>query len=69
MHLDDILDRAERFKNELIILSHLSTRTSEPEARRRLARILPESLQNRVMLWESSVAEIPLSDTEDDGLS
>lgn len=69
MHLDDILDRADQFKNELIILSHLSTRTSEPEARRRLARMLPESLRDRVILWESSVAEIPLSSSEDDGLS
>lgn len=51
MHLDDILDRAERFRNELIILAHLSTRTHEAEARRRLDQMLPESLKGRVRLW------------------
>lgn len=51
MHLDDILERAERFRNELIILAHLSTRTHEAEARRRLDQMLPESLKRRVRLW------------------
>lgn len=51
MHLDDILERAERFRNELIILAHLSTRTHEAEARRRLDQMLPESLKGRVKLW------------------
>ena len=51
MHLDDIRERAERFKNELIILAHLSTRTHELEARRRLDQMLPESLKDRVRLW------------------
>ncbi len=51
MHLDDILERAERFRNELIILAHLSTRTHEAEARRRLDQMLPESLKSRVKLW------------------
>ncbi len=51
MHLDDILERAERFRNELIILAHLSTRTHEAEARRRLDQMLPESLKPRVKLW------------------
>ncbi|MFO0975182.1 MAG: MBL fold metallo-hydrolase [Planctomycetaceae bacterium] len=51
MHLDDILERAERFRNELIILAHLSTRTHEAEARRRLDQMLPESLKSRVRLW------------------
>ena len=51
MHLDDILERAEKFENELIILAHLSTRTHEAEARRRLEQVLPESLRARVKLW------------------
>jgi len=51
MHLDDILDRADRFQNELIILAHLSTRTHEAEAKRRVDQMLPESLKNRVRLW------------------
>ena len=51
MHLDDILERAERFQNELILLSHLSTRTHDAEARRRLDQVLPEQLRSRVRLW------------------
>src|ERR1700722_17206957 len=34
MHLDDFLERAERFENELIIAGHLSTRYHEQEVRR-----------------------------------
>lgn len=52
MHLDDILDRTDRFQNELIILAHLSTRTHEAEARRRLEQLLPDSLKHRVRLWQ-----------------
>ena len=51
MHLDDLLDRADRFNNELIILSHLSTRTHESEAHKRLAQVLPDTLRDRVRLW------------------
>lgn len=51
MHLDDIIERAERFQNELILLSHLSTRTHDAEARRRLDQVLPEQLRSRVRLW------------------
>jgi len=51
MHLDDIVERAEKFQNELIILSHLSTRTHDAEARRRLDQVLPEQLRSRVRLW------------------
>jgi ribonuclease Z len=51
LHLDDLLERAERFQNELIILAHLSTRTSDGDARRRLEQVLPASLKDRVHLW------------------
>ena len=51
MHLDDLIDRADRFENGLIILAHLSTRTVETLARRALEKRLPESLKNRVHLW------------------
>lgn len=63
MHLDDILARADRFQNELIILSHLSTRTHETEARRRLQKVLPESLRDRVLLWESSISDAAVDAT------
>ena len=55
MHLDDLLERADRFRNELIILAHLSTRTHVSEARRRIEQ-LPESLRGRVRLWSQEEA-------------
>ena len=51
MHLDDILARADRFENELIILSHLSTRTHESQARQAIRTRAPDSLRDRIMLW------------------
>jgi ribonuclease Z len=51
MHLDDLLERAERFKNELIICAHFSTRYHPQEVRKLLDAKLPESLRSRVKLW------------------
>jgi ribonuclease Z len=51
MHLDDFLERADRFKNELIICAHFSTRYQEDEIRRILDAKLPTSLRDRVKLW------------------
>lgn len=51
MHLDDILARADRFQNELIILGHFSTRYHENQARRAVEKRLPENLKGRVELW------------------
>ena len=51
MHLDDFLERAERFNNELIIAAHFSTRYHASEVRRYLETKLPPSLRDRVKLW------------------
>jgi len=51
MHLDDLLEREQRFKNELIIASHFSTRYHPNEVRRYLETKLPPSLRDRVKLW------------------
>lgn len=51
MHLDDIVARADRFENELIILAHLSTRTHENQARQAVEKRLPKELLQRVRLW------------------
>ncbi len=50
-HLDDIIERADRFHNELIILSHFSTRYHERQIRAAVERRMPESLAQRVHLW------------------
>jgi ribonuclease Z len=51
MHLDDVVERADRFKNELIIFSHFSTRYHPQEIRRFIDGKLPPHLQQRVKLW------------------
>jgi ribonuclease Z len=51
MHLDDFLERADRFKNELIILAHFSTRYHPQEVRRLVEAKLPAGLRERVKLW------------------
>ncbi|MDA1016926.1 MAG: metal-dependent hydrolase, partial [Planctomycetota bacterium] len=50
-HLDDLLSRAEKFQNELIILTHLSTRYHEGQALKAIRERLPDSLQERIHLW------------------
>jgi ribonuclease Z len=51
MHLDDLLERADRFKNELIICAHFSTRYNPQEIRRFVEPKLPAGLRERVKLW------------------
>src|SRR6202041_2071778 len=48
MHLDDYLERADRFENELIIWGHLSTRYHPQEVRRLVDAKLPPRLRERV---------------------
>jgi ribonuclease Z len=51
MHLDDFLERAERFKNELIVAAHFSTRYHPQEVLRMLDAKLPPGLKERMKLW------------------
>jgi ribonuclease Z len=51
MHLDDFLERADRFQNELIICAHFSTRYHPQEVRRLVEAKLPPRLRERVKLW------------------
>lgn len=51
MHLDDFLDRADRFQNELIICAHFSTRYHPREVRQYVSSKLPANLKDRVRLW------------------
>ncbi len=51
MHLDDFIERADRFKNELIICAHFSTRYHAQEVRRLVENKLPAILRERVKLW------------------
>ncbi len=51
MHLDDFIERADRFENELIICGHFSTRYHPNEVRRVVEAKLPPKLLEKVRLW------------------
>ena len=51
MHLDDFIDRRDRFKNELVIVAHLSTRYHERTVERMVNKALPDMLDGRLKLW------------------
>lgn len=51
MHLDDFVERRDRFKNELIVASHFSTRYHADQVQRYVDRALPDRLGGRLRLW------------------
>ncbi len=51
MHLDDILERRERFNNKLIVAAHFSTRYHDNSVRRIVEKELPDMLDGRLHLW------------------
>jgi ribonuclease Z len=50
-HLDDLIARAERFENEVIVASHFSTRLHPDQIQRIVDRCLPETLRSRLKVW------------------
>ncbi len=50
IHLDEVIDRADLFKNEALLFTHRSARYSYGEARAILERRLPAGLAERVTL-------------------
>jgi len=51
MHLDDFLERRDRFQNERIIASHFSTRYHRNQIRAIVERVFPDMLGGRLYLW------------------
>ena len=51
MHLDDFIERIPKFKNELIIAGHFSTRYHTHEIRRTLAEKVPPELACKLKVW------------------
>ncbi len=51
MHLDDWVDRKDRFENELVIAGHLSTRYHPRKVESLVKQALPEMLDGRLTLW------------------
>ncbi|CAN5365636.1 hypothetical protein BH11PLA2_BH11PLA2_42640 [soil metagenome] len=51
MHMDDFIERQDRFRNELIVVGHFSTRYHPQEVLRTLETKLPTKLLERMKLW------------------
>lgn len=51
MHLDDLLERRERFHNRLIIAAHFSTRYHTQQIGRYVRKAVPDMLDGRLHLW------------------
>ncbi len=51
MHLDDFKARRDKFKNELIIAAHVSTRYTDRQALHYLRKEIPDMFDDRLMLW------------------
>lgn len=51
MHLDDLLERVGRFRNELVIASHFSTRYHHNQIRHHVEKAVPGMLDGRLHLW------------------
>jgi ribonuclease Z len=50
-HLDDLIARADRFENEVIVASHFSTRLHPDQILRIVDKRLPEVLKGRLKVW------------------
>jgi len=51
MHVDDLVERRDRFKNELVIASHFSTRYHSNQISRLVSKAIPDMLEDRLQLW------------------
>ena len=51
MHLDDLVERRDKFKNELVIAAHLSTRYHAKTVRAIVDKAFPDMLGGRLHLW------------------
>ena len=49
LHLSDLAERSELFRNEVIVLTHLTLRTSPGEIRKLIAASLPQALASRTV--------------------
>ena len=51
MHLDDLVERRDRFSNKLLIASHFSARYQSRQIRYHVQKRLPDMLDGRLHLW------------------
>jgi ribonuclease Z len=51
LHLDDFAERADRFRNELIVAAHVTSRDEPADFQRWVNERLPAGLRERVRVW------------------
>ena len=51
MHLNDFVDRADKFENEIVIAGHFSTRYSDRHAASIVKKLLPDMLGGKLKIW------------------
>ncbi len=51
MHIDDFIERADRFKNEKLIVCHISSRYDVEETVEAVREHVPEPLASRIHVW------------------
>ena len=51
IHLDDLVERRDRFANKLIVAAHFSTRYHTRQIRHHVEKVLPDMLDGRLHLW------------------
>jgi len=51
MHLDDLVERRDRFRNERVITAHFSTRYQSRQIHHYVEKALPDMLDGRLYLW------------------
>ena len=51
MHLDDFIERSDRFHNNYILCGHASTRYTDEEITRIFNKKIPPVLKDRIQLW------------------
>jgi ribonuclease Z len=51
MHLDDLIERRDKFRNEAIIAGHVSTRYHPRQVEGEVKKRLPDMLDGRLHLW------------------
>ena len=51
MHIDDIVERKDKFNNKVILGTHASTRYHERQIRKEFEKRLPDELKDRLELW------------------
>jgi ribonuclease Z len=51
MHLDDFVERQDRFHNELIVAAHFSTRYHDKQIQHYVRKNLPGMIGGRLHLW------------------